>query len=116
MSLVVFAVIVVGAAIVFALVGVTAVRNAMRGRVREGHNDVLVPIFLTTGTIYAVLLGFLVIAVWEQYDAAKRNIADEASLLTTMYRQTYGMPADEQRQMREYLKAYTEAVVGDEWQ
>src|SRR5207248_2425198 len=67
------------------------------------------------GTLYAVLLAFLVVLVWEAYTSAKTNIAEEASTLTTMYRQTNGMPADEQRQMRGYLREYTEAVVNDEW-
>lgn len=40
---------VVGVAIVYALVGVLLVRRFVRPRVREGHNDVLVPIFLTAG-------------------------------------------------------------------
>jgi len=106
---------VIGVATLYALGGVWFVRRKMRGRVREGHNDVLVPLFLTAGTLYAVLLAFLVIAVWESYGAAKDNAAEEASTLTTMYRQTNGMPKDERGAMRGLIRQYTEAVVGDEW-
>ncbi len=90
-------------------------RQLIHERVREGHNDVLVPLFLTAGTIYAVMLGFLVVVVWEAYGDAKENVALEASTLTTMYRQTNGMQADEIKAMREHIRAYTEAVVGKEW-
>lgn len=90
-------------------------RRVMHQRVREGHNDVLVPLFLTAGTIYAVMLGFLVVVVWEAYGDAKMNVALEASTLTTMYRQTNGMQPDELKAMREHLRAYTEAVVEKEW-
>jgi hypothetical protein len=91
-------------------------RRFVKAYVREGHNEVLIPIFLTAGTIYAVLLAFVVIAVWEAHDAAHANAAEEASTLATMYRQTAGMPPNEQREMRRLLREYTEAVFKQEWQ
>jgi len=94
---------------------VLAARRFLHAHVREGHNDVLVPLFLTAGTIYAVMLGFLVVVVWEAYGDAKANVAVEASTLTTMYRQTNGMQPEELKAMREHIRAYTEAVVGKEW-
>ncbi len=106
----------IGLSALYALVGVALVRRFMHGHVREGHNDVLVPLFLTAGTLYAVLLGFLVIAVWESYEGAKSNAAEEASTLATLYRQTNGMPSSERREMRGLLREYDEAVAGGEWQ
>lgn len=111
--LILFVVVVILAALY--VVTLYFVRRFIGKHVREGHNDVLVPLFLTAGTLYAVLLAFLVIAVWEQYNAAKDNVAEEASTLATMYRQTAGMPPDEQKQMRVILREYTEAVIKDEW-
>ena len=71
--------------------------------------------FLTAGTIYAVLLGFLVVAVWEAYDNAHSNVGEEASTLATMYRQTNGMHPGERDHMRELLREYTESVAEKEW-
>jgi hypothetical protein len=115
MTAYILAAVVVGFAVVYAFAGVLLVRSRLRGRVREGHNDVLVPIFLTAGTLYAVLLAFLVIAVWESYGTAKETAADEASALTTMYRETNGLPDSEQRRLRGLVREYTEAVVTEEW-
>jgi hypothetical protein len=95
---------------------ILSARHLLKEHVHEGHNEVLTAIFLTAGTIYAVLLAFVVIAVWEAHDAANANAAEEASTLATMYRQTTGMPPGEQRKMRGLLRAYTEAVVNQEWQ
>ena len=75
----------------------------------------LVPIFLTTGTIYAVFLAFLVVAVWESYDAAHANVAEEASSLATLYRESAGMDAGASSALRSLIKEYTEAVIQDEW-
>jgi hypothetical protein len=95
--------------------GVVFMHRWLKGRVREGHNDTVVPIYATAGVIYAVLLAFTVIAVWEQYTAAKDNVSDEATALTTMYRQTEAMPHSERPQLRTLIRDYTEAVAGPEW-
>jgi Protein of unknown function (DUF4239) len=106
---------VIGFAIAYALSGVLLVRRFMSGRVAQGHNDLPIPIFQTAGTIYAVLLAFSVIAVWQSYGAAKDNVAEEASTLTTLYRQTNGLPSPQERSLRALLRAYSEAVIVDEW-
>ena len=94
---------------------VAVARRVMRGHVSEGHNDVLVPIFLTTGTIYAVFLAFLTVAVWESYDAAHANAAEEASSLATLYRVSEGMDQGTASHLRVLIKEYTEAVINEEW-
>jgi len=71
--------------------------------------------FLTAGTLYAVLLAFLVIAVWETYGAAKENMAQEAASLVSMYRLTQGMDKSETDTMQRLIREYVEAVVQDEW-
>ena len=60
MSAILLAVVCVGGFVLYAIVGTAVVRRLVHGHVAEGHNDVLVPLFLTAGVIYAVLLGFMV--------------------------------------------------------
>jgi hypothetical protein len=115
MSIFVLALLLLGGAILYSIIGVTVVRYFHIGKVNEGHNEVIAPVFATAGVIYAVLIGALIIAVWENYDAAKSNAAEEASILTTMYRESSGMPAAEQSVMREHIKSYTENVIKEEW-
>ena len=110
-----YAIVIIGLCVLYSAGGVVLIRRFTKRHVREGHNDVLVPLFLMAGTLSAVLLGFLVIAVWESYGAAKDNAAEEASTLTTLYRESSGMPTAERVEVRSLLKDYTEAVVGEEW-
>jgi hypothetical protein len=98
-------------AIAYAVAGVLLGRRLNHGQVAEGHNDVLVPLFLTAGVIYAVLLGFLVIGMWESYDAAHANTAEEASLLVPMYRQSEVMAPEKGEEMRQLTRKYAEEVV-----
>jgi hypothetical protein len=115
LNTIVLALLVVALPALLAAAAIWVMRNFLHGKVREGHNDVMVPMFLTAGTIYAVMLGFLVVVVWEAYGDAKGNVGTEASTLTTMYRMTNGMEPGEMKTMREHIREYTEAVVKKEW-
>jgi hypothetical protein len=101
--------------LVYALVGVLVARRLHRGVILEGHNEVLAPVFATVGTIYAVILAFLLFGVWTDYVAARAIVADEASTLASLYRQTAALPQEPRTAMRKLLRAYADAVVNDEW-
>lgn len=81
----------------------------------EGHNGALSPFITCVSLVYGALLGFTIVVAWEQFSSAETNVSNEASTLITMYRQTVGMPVDEQAQMRVLLRKYTGAVEGPEW-
>ena len=106
---------VVSASAIFAVAGVLIGRRLLKRFVREGHNDVVAPIFATAGVLYAVVLGFLVILIWTNFDAAHTRSNGEASTLAAMYRMTLGMPAGEQAAVRPLLRSYGENVVKVEW-
>ncbi len=84
--------------------------------VQEGHNSALSPFLTCVSLVYGALLGFTIVVAWEQFSSAEINVSNEASTLVTMYRQTVGMPASEQAQMRGLLRKYAGAVEGPEWQ
>ena len=105
--------------IVSVLVGVGCVWLADRTLpkpVAEGHNGALSPFLTCVGLVYGALLGFTIVVAWEQFSSAEANVSNEASTLTTMYRQTVGMPVPEQTRMRELLRTYATAVEGPEWE
>lgn len=105
------AVLFVGGFVGYAIVGVSIVRKYIRPHVAEGHNDVLVPLFLTAGVIYAVLLGFMIVGEWEAYDAAHANTAEEAALMVPLYRQTTVMAPEKGAEMRQAIREYAEDVI-----
>ena len=111
MSDTVLAILFIGGFVLYGAIGTTVVRRLIRRQVAEGHNDVLVPLFLTAGVIYAVLLGFMVVGEWESYDAARANAGEEAAVLVPLYRQTTVMDAHGRDAMRKVLREYAEHVV-----
>lgn len=115
MEALILAVAIIGGACALGAGGVTVTRRYVHRHVGEGHNDVLVPIFLNAGVIYAVLLGFLVIAVWENYGAAKENAALEATTMVPLYRLADGMSDAHAKRVRQQTREYLKDVIEKEW-
>jgi hypothetical protein len=99
----------------FAAGGVLLGRRLLHRHVAAFHNEVVISLFATASVVYAVLLGFLVVVVWEGYDDAHRNVAEEAASLVPLYRLTYGMQGPHGAQSRSLIREYADAVVKDEW-
>ncbi len=109
----------VGAVVVSILVALGCIwlaDHTLPDSVGKEHNSTLSPFITPVSLVYGALLGFTVVVAWEQFSGAEANVANEASTLTTMYRQTVSMPAPEQMQMRVLLRKYATAVEGPEWE
>jgi hypothetical protein len=115
MNYLVLGVLMIGGPAVYAMAGVFLGRKLLHGRVQEGHNDVCVPIFLNAGVLFAVLLGFMVVAVWESFDAARINVATEATALVPLYRSSGNLPPEAGDKIRELTREYIHEVIEDEW-
>jgi hypothetical protein len=100
----------------FATTGIWICRQLNRGQIAEGHHEVLTTLFQTGGTLHAVFLAFLVVAVWQSYDAARANVAEEASALTTLYRASAAMEPAMGSELRKLLRKYVDAVIQSEWE
>ncbi len=78
------------------------------------NNEVAGFKFATLGVLYAVLLAFAVIVVWERFHDAEHAVAAEAGAAATLYRLSLGMgqPGEE---FRRRLDEYLEVEVANEW-
>jgi hypothetical protein len=79
------------------------------------NNEVAGFKFATLGVIYAVLLGFTVVVVWERFSDAERASVQEAAAILTMHRLSAGLPADSQAKLHAELSSYVEAAIADDW-
>ncbi|HEY1680657.1 MAG TPA: hypothetical protein VGF98_03345 [Candidatus Tumulicola sp.] len=93
-------------------VGYLVDRFASR-EVRMAHNDLAGFILAVIGVVYAVLLAFVTIGVWERYQQAEARSFDEGTKLSVIYRDADQFP--QSRELREAVRAYTESVINDEW-
>jgi hypothetical protein len=79
------------------------------------NNEVAGFKFAVVGVFYAVLLAFVVIAVWENYSNTEGTVRDEAKAAVDLYRVTYALPVEGGSDIRKDLIAYVEAVRQHEW-
>ncbi|MEY2519604.1 MAG: hypothetical protein QOF24_1363 [Verrucomicrobiota bacterium] len=57
----------IGGSVLLALLGMWLVRRFAPYEVMEGHKEIAGFIYGVLGTIYAVILGFSVVVLWEQF-------------------------------------------------
>ena len=100
----------------FGLVLTVATRRFTDSQTRRAHNDIAGYIFTTVGAIYAVLLAFTTVTVWEQYNGAAENAAKEANAALSLYHNLSLYPDQEQAgKATQSLLAFMHAVVEDEY-
>jgi Protein of unknown function (DUF4239) len=112
---VVYGVLVVGGTCLVALAGLEVVQRLVPVTSRQRHNDVAGFIYAALGVIYAVLIALVVIAVWEEYDAASVTVEQEANALAEIFWLAHRLPDPEGTQLQELARSYAEEVIHKEW-
>jgi hypothetical protein len=79
------------------------------------HNDIAGPLFGTLGAVYAVLLAFVVVITWENFDRSNLNVEKESNCAADLFADAESFPAQMKLQVRELLQKYTSLVISDEW-
>ena len=82
---------------------------------RHAHNDLIGWQLSTLGTTYAVILGFMLYAVWINLGVANLNADDEANALGNVYRLAEGLPAPQRVQMEQLARSYADTVIDQDW-
>jgi hypothetical protein len=106
---------ILGLSILISLVGLYVVRRAVGVEKLQSHHEVAGFIIGIVGTIYAVLLAFLVVVQWNKYTDASNMVTTEANLLGDISRMAEGLPSDQRQQILTELRDYAQLVADDEW-
>ena len=95
--------------------GVLLVRLLVDIRKFKEHHDIAGPIFSTIGVIYAVMLAFVLVIVWQDFDRAQNNTVQEANYFADIYRDSVGLSEPFRSQFLEANTNYLNAVIKYEW-
>src|SRR5215218_11393264 len=106
---------IVALAILIAVGGLVLVQRLYSTDQRKQHNDVAGFIYAVLGVAYGVLLGLMLIAVWEQWDAAQVTADDEASEVAEVFWIAHQLPQPQGRHIQELARSYARVVVNEEW-
>jgi len=105
----------IAGSVLLSLLGMWLVRKFAPYQVMEGHKEIAGFVYGILGTIYAVILGFSVVVLWEQFHDAEIIADREASQLSDLHRLAQGLPADQQDAFSSSLEKYCKLVIDEEW-
>jgi hypothetical protein len=105
----------VGAAILGAMLLELCARRLLPIELRQRHNDVAAAIFSIIGVTYAVLLAFVAMLAWDGFNRAKAASYAEAALIGDVYNLSGGFPDPEKSAIQNEVQGYARHVVTVEW-
>jgi hypothetical protein len=108
-------VLVVSLALSIAVAGLLVVRRLTSLSLHEEHNAVAGFIYSVLGVAYAVVLGFVLISVWERYELASERVDQEAAALSAVYFHANELPDSDRRHIQQLAKSYAQVVIDEEW-
>lgn len=82
---------------------------------RQDHNDVAGFILGVVGVSYAVLIGAVAVGVWDKTNSAGKEIVNEASAATDVYRLAEGLSPPLALALRADVLDYLHIVIEREW-
>ncbi len=107
--------IVIGGSTVGAVLGLLLVRKCVNKSVLKQHHEVGGYMLAILGTLYAVVLGFVVVNASDAVHDAKINVSTEANSLLDIYRFSDGLPPANHEEIRLACLEYADAVADEEW-
>jgi hypothetical protein len=87
--------------------------SRLSGRIQT-FKGVAAPFFVSTATIFGLLIGFLANDVWERNKQAERIVLSESDTLLALYSISAAAGSDDER-LRLAIRGYAHAVVEYEW-
>jgi hypothetical protein len=82
---------------------------------RREHNEIIGWQVSVLGTTYAVIMGFMLYAVWTDLNSAEMIADSEANSLVNVARLSEGLAPAERDQIQQLARDYTDAMLNDEW-
>jgi hypothetical protein len=102
---------VVGGSLVFLLL----LRRIWPTEQRAQHNDLIGWQVSVIGTTYAVIIGFMLFAVWATFERANGNAEAEANSLVNVVRSARGLPGAEKQRIQDLASEYVRVMLTEEW-
>ncbi|MBV9546924.1 MAG: DUF4239 domain-containing protein, partial [Chloroflexi bacterium] len=106
---------IVAVTVVLSLVGFYLVNRFVPAAIRCRYNDVAGFIYAAVGVIYAILLAYVVIVVWEQFDATGSTVELEAVAAANIFHGVDDFPDPARSNVKNTVQEYVETTINEEW-
>jgi hypothetical protein len=105
----------VGLTTLLAMLGPYLVRRYVAIEKLTTNNEIAGFKFATVGVLYAVLLAFAIIVVWQKFSDSETTVAQEAGAAETIYQLSYGVGDKPGAALRDALSNYISVAVAVDW-
>ena len=105
----------VAAAMALSVIGLVVARALIPIEILRPSNNEIGNYLQTLGTIYAVLLAFVVFMVWSQFNDARTLVEREANELVDLHRAASGLDAGDGAPIQADIEEYVGVLLEREW-
>lgn len=98
-----------------AVAGGYIIRLRVHYSILQEDHEVAGYLYSMVSVVYAVLLGFITVVVWQQHRDTQNYVQQEAVRVSNLLRDAQVFPDPVRKDLREKLVEYGKAVVNDEW-
>ncbi len=92
------------------------IKRTVHHDVLEEHTGIVDPLLGVVGTLFSVLLGFLVAGAMDRYHDTVTTVDLEANSVADVFRISRGLKHDDRIRLRGLCREYTDVVLFTEWQ
>jgi|GEM_PF-1807080 len=82
---------------------------------REGYNEVAGSVFEIVSVLYAIVLAFVLIAVWEDMQEARSITYSESAALVNVFWEAQDLPDEQREEVEALCFEYADLVIEVEW-
>jgi hypothetical protein len=107
--------VVVAAAVIVSLLFMVALNRIWPWDRRRTHNELIGWQLSILGTTYAVIMGFMLYAVWTAFGEASLNADLESNSVANVYHLADGLPEPQRTQLQILARSYADGVVNGDW-
>jgi hypothetical protein len=103
------------AVVAMSIGGMLLVRRRVSLENLRMHHDVVDPLLAVLGTLFAILLGFMLANSMQRFEEARATIQQEAGAVGDLFRLADGLPEQAKEKTRKDTLLYMDAVINEEW-
>lgn len=101
--------------VIVSVIGLLAVRRKVHPENLKHYHDVASPLLSVVGTLYAVLLGLIVVDCMTKFQQAHFIVGQEANAVANIFELADGLPSQKRIQIHQLCADYVHEVRINEW-
>lgn len=101
--------------VLLSCLGLWLVNRTFPHDTRQKNNDAATFFIQVLGTVYGILLAFVVVVVWQRFETARDIVEKEGNAVASMFHEVRALPQPGAGRVTEAVRRYVNVVMNEEW-